>query len=64
MQTVRIYTLPVRVREQLTTNDTRSLLTNAIICYRKQSLVPKSLSDLFCVNPVRVRITFTLNSFA
>ena len=48
MQVARIYTLPVREREQLTTNDTKSLLTNAIICHSKQSLVPKQLSD----NPV------------
>ena len=40
MQTARIYTLRVREREQLTTNDT-SLQNNAIICYSKQSLVPK-----------------------
>ena len=41
MQTARKYTLPVREREHLTTNDTRNLQNNAIICYSKQSLVPK-----------------------
>ena len=41
MQAASIYTLPVREREQLTSNDIRSLLTNEIICYSKQSLVPK-----------------------
>ena len=64
MQTARIYTLPVREREQLTTNDTGSLQNNEIICYSKQSLVPKQLGDLFRGNLVSVRITFSHNSFA
>ena len=47
MQRAHIYITPVTEHEQLTASDTIRLIINAIICYSKQALARKSLSDLF-----------------